>query len=158
VATASAVATCHRRDSLALSLAREVGVKAILRLAAVWLVAGTALSAHAAEPNLTTGQWSIVEMGGKPLRPPATINFTRARWLGLNTSCGPLWGWYRRSGTALRIHIAGRGRFQAQSGSPCRGIDYHLLLERVRSFSQESDALALLSSDGRPIARLVPKK
>ena len=138
VATASAVATCHRRDSLVLSLAREVCVKAVLRLAAVWLVAGTALSAHAAEPNLTTGQWSIVEMGGKPLRTPATINFTRARWLGLNTSCGPLWGWYTRSGAALRIHIAGRGRFQAQSGSPCQGVDYHLLLGRIQSSAKRS--------------------
>jgi hypothetical protein len=124
------------------------------------LLAGVivAPAAAAAQSDLTTGHWSIVEMDGKRLRSPATINFTRVRWLSLNTSCGALWGWYRQSGTSLRIHIAGAGRYATSSGSPCQGIDYRLLLGRVRSFGQESDKLTLLSKDGRPIARLIPKK
>lgn len=125
---------------------------------ALFLVAAMAApAAYAAQPDLTTGQWSIVEMGGRRLRTPATINFTRVRWLGLNTSCGPLWGWYRSSGTSLRIHISGRARSEVSSGSPCQGIDYRLLLGRVRSFSQESDRLVFLGEDGKPVARLVQK-
>jgi hypothetical protein len=114
--------------------------------------------ASAAEPSLTTGQWSIVEMGGKRLRTPATINFTRVRSLGLNTSCGPMWGWYRWSGSTLRIHIPGKGRYEAGSGSPCQGIDYRVLLGRVRSFNLDGDRLTFLSDDGKPVARLMQKK
>lgn len=96
-------------------------------------------------------------MGGKRVRAPATINFTRIRWLGLNTACGPLWGWYRRSGTMLRIHITGSGRFQAGSGSPCNGVDYRIQLGRVRSYSAAPDSLLLLDQEGKAIARLAPR-
>jgi hypothetical protein len=115
-------------------------------------------AASAAEPDLATGKWRMVEIGGQHPRAPATVNFTRVRWLGINTSCGPLWGWYRRSGTTLRIHIPGKGRHEGSSGSPCQGVDYRLLLGRVRSFRQETDGFALLGQDGMPIARLVPKQ
>lgn len=115
------------------------------------MLAGTPL---AAEPSLVAGQWSIVEMGGKRMRAPATINFTRVRWLGLNTPCGPLWGWYRRSDTTLRIHVTGTTRFQYSSGSPCHGIDYRVQLGRVRSYSVEADSLVLLNQEGKAIARL----
>lgn len=130
----------------------------IVASAALLVLAATASDAQAAEPDLTAAQWSIAEIGGKRLRSPATINFTRVRWLGLNTSCGAVWGWYRRSGADLRIHITGQGRYQGLSASPCQGIDYRLLLGRVRSFSQESDKLTFLGTDGKPIARLVRKK
>lgn len=125
--------------------------------ASMTLAASTAATI-AAEPDLATGKWSIVEIGGKRLRIPATINFTRIRWLGLNTSCGPLWGWYRLSGATLRIHLPGEGRYQTRSGSPCQGVDYRVLLGRVRSFSLEGDRVTFLGSDGRPVARLVHKK
>jgi hypothetical protein len=112
----------------------------------------------AAQPDLTTGHWSIVEIGGKRLRSLPTINFTRVRWLGLNTSCGPLWGWYRRWGANLRIHLPGGSRYQTGSGSPCQGIDFRLLLGRVRTFTQEGDKFTFLGADGKPIARLMAKK
>ena len=59
------------------------------------VVAQLALAAHAAEPSLTAGQWSIVEMDGKPIQGPATMDFTRLRWLSVQTPCGPVSGWYR---------------------------------------------------------------
>jgi hypothetical protein len=110
---------------------------------------------QAAEPGLTTGPWSIVEMGGKPIRPAATINFRRIRWLGVKTPCGTLWGWYRQSASALNIHIAGRGRWGIDYGSPCRGIDYQLLLGRVRSFTLDADRLLLRTGSGQTIAILM---
>jgi hypothetical protein len=115
-------------------------------------------TALATDPSLTTGQWSIVEMEGKRLRAPATISFTRVRWLGANTACGALSGWYRHSGTSLRIHITGSGRFQATHGSPCQGIDYQLLLGRVRSYKADGDGLVFLGQDDKPIARLIKKQ
>ena len=51
--------------------------------------------AQAAEPSLTSGQWSIVEMDGKPIQGAATMDFTRLRWLSVQTPCGPVSGWYR---------------------------------------------------------------
>jgi hypothetical protein len=143
---------------LAVATFREARVRSTSAIAALLLAGIAAPTAYAAQPYLTTGQWTIVEMGGKRARTPATINFTRVRWLGLETSCGPLWGWYRWSGTSLRIHISGRGRLDVSSGSPCQGIDYRLLLGRVRSFSHETDQLVFLSQDGKPVARLVQKK
>ena len=116
----------------------------------------------AADPSLTAGltagRWDIVEMSGKRVQPPATLNFTRVRWLGLNTACGPSWGWYRLSGATLRIHITGNGRFQAGSAPQCRGVDYQLLLGRVRSFDRDGDRLTFLNSDGKAIARLMQTK
>jgi hypothetical protein len=58
-------------------------------------LAALAPAAHAAEPSLTSGQWSIVEMDGKPIQGPATMDFTRLRWLSVQTPCGPVSGWYR---------------------------------------------------------------
>jgi len=94
-------------------------------------------------------------MEGKPIGSTATINFTRVRWLSAKTPCGALWGWYRQSGSALSIHIAGRGRWQTSYGSPCRGIDYQLLLGRVRSFTLEADRLLLRTGSGQAIAILM---
>ena len=96
--------------------------------------------------------------GGQAPPAPATIDFTRVRWLGANTACGPLSGWYRHSGTSLRIHITGSGRFQATRGSPCQGIDYQLLLGRVRSYKADGDGLVFLGQDDKPIARLIKKQ
>jgi hypothetical protein len=124
-------------------------------LAALLAVAAAPL---AAQPDLTTGEWNILEIGGKRPRSPATINFTRARWLGLNTNCGAAWGWYRRSGEDLRIHVTGRGRHQGPTASPCQGIDYRLLLGRVRTFGHQSDQLMLFGDGGAPVARLALKK
>jgi hypothetical protein len=115
-------------------------------------------AAQAPERGLTRGSWSMVEIGGKPVRPPATAGFTRVGWLSVRTPCGPLWGWYRQSDSALNIRIAGRGRWQAGSGSPCRGIDYQLQLGRVRSFTLAADRLVLTGGDGGAIAILVRQR
>jgi hypothetical protein len=65
-----------------------------MRLAAALLATlAWSAAAEAADPGLSTGQWSIVEMAGKRVRPPATRNCTRVRWLGLKTAGGPSWGW-----------------------------------------------------------------
>jgi len=96
-------------------------------------LAALAPAAHSAEPSLTAGQWSIVEMDGKPIQGPATMDFTRLRWLSVQTPCGPVSGWYRHSGAVLTIHITGRARHELGYSSPCRGIDYQLLLGRARS-------------------------
>ena len=128
---------------------------ATIGAAAVVLVAMVlAAIAHAAEPNLTTGQWRIVEIGGKRVRVPSTMNFTRVGWLGVKTPCGPLWGWYRRSGTAIKIHIVGTGRREIAFGSPCQGTDYQLLLGRVRCFAVEDHRLVFRSDSGRALVRL----
>jgi hypothetical protein len=58
-------------------------------------LAALAPAASATEPNLTSGQWSIVEMDGKAIQGPATMDFTRLRWLSVQTPCGPVSGWYR---------------------------------------------------------------
>ena len=87
----------------------------------------------------------------------ATTNFTRLRWLGVQTPCGPLSGWYRHSGVSLRIHIIGRARYGIAHGSPCRGIDYQVLLGRVRSYKVEGDGVVLLNARGRAVARLAKK-
>jgi hypothetical protein len=115
-------------------------------------------AAVAAEPSLIANPWSIVEMEGKRLRTPATITFTRIRWLGMNTACGPLSGWYRQSGAKLRIHIIGDTLYSASYGSPCHGIDYQLLLGRVRTTQADGGGLLLLGKDDKPIARLIEKK
>jgi hypothetical protein len=115
-------------------------------------------AAQAPERGLTWGSWSMVEIQAKPVRPPATVGFTWVRWLSVKTPCGPLWGWYRQSGSALAIRIAGRGRWQAGFGSPCRGVDYQLQLSRVRSFTLTHDRLELRSGDGGTIAVLVRKR
>ena len=130
------------------------------RPAVVTLLATIAASAvaHAAEPSLTAGGWSVVEMAGKRLRTPATIDFTRVRWLDIKTACGPLWGWYRQSGASLKIHIPGQTRYVVGSGSPCRGIDFRLLLGRVRSYEAEADSLVLLNDAGKAVARLARRK
>ena len=121
------------------------------------LVAATA-TAFAAEPSLTANLWSIVEMDGKRVGKPATIRFTRIRWLGMNTACGPLSGWYRRSGSTLRIHIIGDTLYSGSYGSPCQGIDYQLLLGRVRTYQADGGGFILLGTDDKPIARLIEKK
>ena len=130
-----------------------------VRLAAA-LLAAVAMTpaALAADPSLTAGEWSIIEMEGKPVPTPATINFTRVRWLGVQTSCGPLSGWYRRSGGTLSIHIAGRARHEIGYRSSCQGIDYQLLLGRVRTYKADGDSLVFLGQDDKPIARLSKKK
>jgi hypothetical protein len=131
----------------------------VLPIAAALLAAVAATStAFAAEPNLTANLWSIVEMEGKRVPAPATINFTRVRWLGVQTPCGALSGWYRRSGTTLSIHIAGRARHEIGYRSSCQGIDYQLLLGRVRSYKTDGDSLVFLGQDDKPIARLSKKK
>lgn len=127
---------------------------AMRMLQALVAAAAFVAAAHAAEPSLTAHQWSILEMDGKRVRAPATVSFTRVRWLGVGTPCGSLWGWYRQSGTALKMHIAGRTRYQLGYGSPCRGIDYQLLLGRVRSFTLEGDRLVLWGDGGKAVARL----
>jgi hypothetical protein len=130
----------------------------MMRIAASLLAMVALAAAAAADPGLTTGEWTIVEMGGKRLRAPATINFTRVRWLGANTACGALWGWYRQSGASLKIHIPGRARYAAGSGSPCHGIDFQLLLGRVRSFKADGDGLVFLNGQEKTVARLTRKK
>ena len=122
------------------------------------LALAVATAAVAAEPDLTANRWSIVEMDGKRVGKPATITFTRIRWLGMNTACGPLSGWYRRSGTTLRIHIIGDALYSGSYGSPCDGIDYQLLLGRVRTCQADGGGFILLGKDDKPIARLVEKK
>ena len=82
------------------------------------------LVAHAADPSLTSVQWTVVEMDGKPIQGAATMDFTRLRWLSVQTPCEPVSGWYRRSGTVLTIYITGRARHELGYGSPCHGIDY----------------------------------
>jgi hypothetical protein len=128
------------------------GVAVVALLAA----AGTG-AVHASEPNLTTGSWSLVELNGRPIRGEATVNFTRIGWIGVKTPCGPLWGWYRQSTAALSIQIAGGGRWQG-TGSPCHGLDYRLLLGRVRSFTLEGDRLLFRNAAGGALARLVRKQ
>jgi hypothetical protein len=127
-------------------------------LAVVALGAAGIVAVHAAEPGLTTSYWSLVELNGRPIRGEAIVNFTRVGWMGVNTPCGPLWGWYRQSGMDLSIQIAGGGRWQMDPGSPCHGVDYRLLLARVRSFTLESDRLVLRTATGGAIARLVRKR
>jgi hypothetical protein len=129
-----------------------------LTVPALLLAAALSPAASAAEPDLTTGQWSIVEMDGKRIQGPATMNLTRLRWLGVQTPCGPVSGWYRHSGAALTIHIIGRARLQIGHGSPCRGIDYQLLLGRVRGYKAEGDNLVFLNAQGKSVARLTRKK
>ena len=131
----------------------------MMRLAAVALVlAGAAPAASAAEPGLAAGQWTILELGGKRIRGTATMNFTRLRWLGINTPCGSLWGWYRQSGSALSIHVAGDTRFTMDNGSPCHGLDYRSLLGRVRSYEADGDGLTFANEEGKVIARLARAK
>ena len=126
--------------------------------AALMAAIAVASTAFAAEPSLTASHWSIVEMDGKRVRTPATINFTRIRWLGMNTVCGPLSGWYRQSGVKLRIHIIGDTLYSASYGSPCQGIDDQLPLGRVRTYQTDGDSLVFLGQDDKPIARLIKKK
>lgn len=55
----------------------------------------------------------------------------------------------------LSIHIAGKARRDIGSGPLCRGLDYQLLLGRVRSFTLEDDRLLLRNAAGMTIARLM---
>ena len=131
----------------------------MMRLAAVVLVlAGAAPAASAAEPRLAAGQWNILELGGKRIRGTATMNFTRLRWLGIKTPCGPLWGWYSQSGPTLKIHIPGSTRYVVGDGSPCHGLDYRSLLGRVRSYQADGDGLTFANEEGKVIARLARAK
>ena len=116
------------------------------------------LVAHAADPSLTSVQWTVVEMDGKPIQGAATMDFTRLRWLSVQTPCGPVSGWYRRSGTVLTIYITGRARHELGYGSPCHGIDYQLLLGRVRSYKAEGDNLVLLNEQEKPISQADEKQ
>jgi hypothetical protein len=113
---------------------------------------------HAADPSLTSGQWTIVETDGKPIQGPATMDFTRLRWLSVQTPCGPVSGWYRHSGAVLTIHITGRARHELGYGSPCHGIDYQLLLGRVRSYKVEGDNLVFLNEQEKAVAKLTRSK
>jgi hypothetical protein len=131
---------------------------ALRTAAALLATAALTPAALAADPSLTAGEWSIVEMDGKRVPTPATMNFTRVRWLGLQTPCGPLSGWYRHSGTTLNIHIAGRARHEIGYRSSCQGIDYQLLLGRVRTYKADGDSLVLLGQGDKPVARLIKKK
>jgi hypothetical protein len=97
-------------------------------------------------------------MDGKLVQGPVTMNFTRLRWLGVQTPCGPVSGWYRHAGAVLTIHIVGRARHEIGNGSPCRGIDYQLLLGRVRSYKAEGNGLVFLNAQGKSVARLTRKK
>jgi heat shock protein HslJ len=115
-------------------------------------------AALAAEPSLTSGQWTIVEMDGKPIQGTATMDFTRLRWLSVQTPCGPVSGWYRHSGAVLTIHITGKARHELGYGSPCHGIDYQLLLGRVRSYKVEGDDLVLLNEQEKAVAKLTRGK
>jgi len=128
----------------------------VIRVAAVVLaIAGAAPAPSLAEPALSASQWSIVELGGKRVRGIATLNFTRLRWLGLETPCGAFWGWYRQSGPALKIHVT---RQRYAPGPLCQGIDYQLLLGRVRSYQAEGDGLVFANEQGKIIARLARTK
>lgn len=126
--------------------------------AALLMLAALTPAAHAAEPSLTSGQWTIVEMDGKPIQGPATMDFTRLRWLSVQTPCGPVSGWYRHSGTVLTIHITGRARHELGYGSPCHGIDYQLLLGRVRSYKVDADDLVFLNDQEKAVAKLTRSK
>lgn len=107
------------------------------------------------QTRLSANYWRIVELNGTPVRGEATMSFTRIGWLGVTTPCGPLWGWYWQSDRTLSIHIAGRGRYEMRSGSPCQRLDYRRLLGRVSSFTMEGDRLIFRSAEGAVVARLL---
>jgi heat shock protein HslJ len=126
-----------------------------VRAVAVLLATSTMTpAALAAEPSLTSSQWSIVQMDGKPIQGTATMDFTRLRWLSVQTPCGPVSGCYRHSGAVLTIHITGRARHELGYGSPCRGIDYQLLLGRVRTYKVEGNNLLFSNEQEKAVAKL----
>jgi hypothetical protein len=69
-----------------------------------------------------------------------------------------VWRSRATSGAVLPIHIAGRARHRLGYGSPCHGIDYQLLLGRVRSYKVEGDDLVFLNDPEKPVARLTRSK